>query len=194
LLIMVGACTDDSVDSNEQARRAYLGLDKSVSKSLTLAFQGYDAATSANIPAQMADGDAMPGGTLAITGQVSHGNVNEATMTLDVAMAKYSDSPIIVDTKNNTKITVAYDADASAAMHPVLNLKLNASSGNALTGSLTGDYTMSGDLTGTVTLDLTIAGTFSGTGTSTMRVAGSTMVIGTVVNASGGMYSVNVTL
>src|SRR5262249_38280072 len=31
--VFLVACTDNKVDSNEQARRAYLGLDKSVSKS-----------------------------------------------------------------------------------------------------------------------------------------------------------------
>jgi hypothetical protein len=194
LLIVVGACNNDSVNSDEQARRAYLGLDKSVSKSLTLAFDGYNAASSANIPPQMTTGDATPGGTLTITGQVSHGNVNEATMTLAVAMVKYSDSPIVVDTKKNTKINVTYDTSTDTTKQPVLNMKLNASSGMAITGSLMGDYTMTGDLKGTVTLDLTITGTFSGSGTTVMRVAGSTTITGTAVNSDGGMYMVNVTI
>ncbi len=195
LLIIAGACTNNnSVNSDEQARRAYLGLDKSVSKCLTLAFQGYDAATSANIPTEMTTGDGMPAGTLAITGQVSHGNVNEATMTLDVAMVKYNDSPIVVDTKNNTKLTLIYDTSTDTTKQPVLNMKLNAVSGMAIDGTLMGDYTMSGDLKGTVTLDLTITGTFSGTGTSVMRVPGSTTITGTAVNSGGGMYTVNVTI
>jgi hypothetical protein len=191
ILVVMGACTNNSVNSDEQARRAYLGLDKSVSKSLTLAFQGYDATSNANIPTQMTSGDAMPGGTLAISGQVSHGNVNQASMSLDVGMVSYSDSPIVIDDKN-TKINVTYNTGTTNT--PALNIKLNGSSGNALSGSLVGDYTMTGDLKGTVTLDLTIAGTFTGSGTSIMRVEGSTTITGTVVNSSGGMYTVNVTL
>jgi len=194
LLFIVGACTSSSVNSDEQALRAYLGLDKSVSKCLTLAFQGYDAATCANIPTEMTTGDGMPAGTLAITGQVSHGNVNEATMTLPIAMVKYNDSPIVVDTKNNTKLTLIYDTSTDTTMQPVLNMKLNASSGMAIDGTLMGEYTMSGDLKGTITLDLTITGMFSGSGTTVMRVPGSTTITGTAVNSGGGMYTVNVTI
>jgi hypothetical protein len=193
IALLFGACSDSSVDSNEQARRAYLGLDKSVSKSLTLAFQGYNAASSANIPAQMAPGDASPGGTLTISGQVSHGNQMQATMTLAVGMVKYTDGKFVID-KNNNTIAVTYDTSTATAMQPALNIKLNGSSGNAIDGTLVGDYTMTGDLKGTVTLDLTITGTFSGTGTSIMRVPGSTTVTGTAVNSSGGMFTINVTI
>jgi hypothetical protein len=185
------ACSSDSVDSNEQARRAYLGLDKSVSKSIMLGFQGYDAASSANIPAETTTGDAS--GMLTITGKVDQGNPNQASMTLDVGMTDYSDGDVVVDDKN-TKISVTYATSTDTTMQPVLGMKLNASAGNTINGTLSGDYTMSGDLKGTVTLDLTISGTFSGTGTTVQRVAGSTTVTGTATNSSGGTYQVNVTI
>lgn len=196
LLVLAGACSsDNTINSDEQARRAYLGLDKSVSKSLELAFQGYDAATNANIPAQMTMGDAMPGGTLTIGGKVDSGNCSQLSMGLDVGMVKYTDGPFVVDTKNNTKISVTYDTSTDATMQPLLSIKLNGSSGNAISATLMGDYTMTGDLKGTVTLDLTITGTFSGTcPNAVQRVAGSTTVTGTAVNSSGGMYTVNVTI
>ena len=57
-----------SISSDEQARRAYLGLDKSVEKSLQLGFDGFNAASSANIPPQSTNGDET--GTLTISGQV----------------------------------------------------------------------------------------------------------------------------
>ena len=188
-LLFAACSSDDSVNSNEQARRAYLGLDKSVSKSLELGFKGYDAATSANIPPEMITGDA--GGMLTITGKVDQGNPSQATMDLDVGMVKYTDGGVVVDNQNHT-VSITYDTSTSATMQPVLSLKLNASAGDTLTGTLMGDYVMSGDLKGTVTLDLTISGTFSGSGTNVQRVAGSTTVTGTAVNSSGGMYQVNV--
>jgi hypothetical protein len=197
LCVMVSAAcsSSNSVDSNEQARRAYLGLDNSISKSLELAFQGYDAATNANIPTQTAMGDAMPGGTLTITGKVDSGNCSQLSMGLDVGLVKYTDGPFVVDAKNNTKISVTYDTNTDVTMQPLLSIKLNGSSGNAINATLMGDYTMTGDLKGTVTLDLTITGTFSGTcPNAVMRVPGSTTVTGNAVNSSGGMYAVNVTI
>lgn len=192
LLVMataVGCGNSNSVNSDEQARRAYLGLDKSISKSLALGFMGYDAATNANIPTQMTAGDAT--GTLTITGHVDQGTPGQASMGLAPAMTTYSDGKIMVDDKGNT-ITVTYATDMAAP--PSLSLKLNSSAGDTLTGSLDGDYDMSGDLQGKVTLNLQISGTFSGTAPNVMRVVGSTTVTGTAVNSSGGMYMVNTTL
>jgi len=185
----VGCGNGDSVNSNEQARRAYLGLDKSISKSLALGFMGYNAASNANIPTEMAAGDAT--GTLTITGHVDQGNPSQASMGLAAEMTMYSDGKIVVDDKNHT-ITVTYATDSAAP--PSLSLKLNSSAGNTLSGSLTGDYVMSGDMEGKVTLDLQLEGTFSGTAPDVMRVVGSTTVTGTAVNSSGGMYMVNTML
>ena len=185
----VGCGNGDSVTSDEQARRAYLGLDKSVSKSLALGFMGYNAASNANIPTEMAAGDVT--GTLTITGHVDQGNPSQVSMGLDAAMTMYSDGKIAIDDKGHT-ITVTYATNM--ATPPTLSLKLNSSAGNTLTGSLSGDYVMSGDMQGTVTLNLQINGTFSGTAPNVMRVAGSTTVTGTAVNSSGGTYMVNTTI
>ena len=192
-LLTVAACSsDDTVNSNEQARRAYLGLDKSISKSLTLGFAGYNAATNANIPPQMVAGDKA--GMLNITGKVDQGNCAQLGMTLDVGMVGYSDGPVPIDNNNHT-VTITYDTSTDTTMQPVLSLKMNASSGNSITGTLMGDYKMSGDIKGTVTLDVTITGTFMGTCTADLaRVAGSTTISGTAVNSSGGMYEINVTI
>lgn len=191
LLLALAACgSDNSVDSNTQAKRAYLGLDKSISKSLQLAFAGYDAATNANIPTQMANGDKT--GMLVIGGKVDSGNCSQLSMGLDVGMTNYSDGAFM---DGNTTLNVTYATSTDVTMQPLLSIKLNGSSGNAINATLMGDYTMTGDIKGTVTLDLTITGTFSGTCPSAvMRVPGSTTVSGTAVNSSGGMYSVNVTI
>jgi hypothetical protein len=186
---VVGCGSGDSISSDEQARRAYLGIDKSISKSLALGFAGYNAATNAKIPTQMTTGDAT--GTLTVSGKVDQGNPSQASMGLDAALAMYSDGAIVVDDQQHT-IDVTYATDSAAP--PSLSLKLNASSGNSLTGSLDGTYQLSGDLGGTVTLTLQLSGTFSGTAPDVMRVAGSTTVTGTAVNSSGGTFMVNTKL
>src|SRR6185369_13898262 len=117
---------------------------------------GYNAATSANIPTEMAAGDAT--GSLTITGHVDQGNPSQVSMGLTVAMTMYSDGKIAIDDKGDT---IALTYATAAAAPPSLSLKLNASAGDTLTGSLAGDYTMSGDMQGTVTLNLQIDGKFS---------------------------------
>jgi hypothetical protein len=113
-------------------------------------------------------------------------------MSLDVGMTDYSDGKFM---DGSTSLSVTYATSTTVTSQPVLGIKLNGSSGNSIAATLMGDYTMTGDLKGTVTLDLTITGTFSGTCPSAvMRVPGTTMVTGTAVNSSGGMYDVNVTL
>jgi hypothetical protein len=189
VVALAPGCGNDNgnaVNSNDQARRAYLGLDKSISKSLALGFAGYNAATNANIPTEMAAGDAT--GTLTVTGHVDQGNPSQVSMGLSIAMAMYSDGKVTFDDMgDSTNLTYA----TSAAALPSLSLKLNSSAGDTLTGSLAGDYTMTGDLQGTVTLNLQIDGKFSGTAPNVMRVAGSTTVTGTAVNSGGGSYTVN---
>jgi hypothetical protein len=192
LTLTLCACTSSNVDSNEQARRAYLGLDESISKSLDLAFAGYNAASSANIPTELGSGAAS--GTITVAGKVSHGNPQQASMSVTAALDQYSDGPFAVGSGSNSPtISVEYTSGSGSAA-PALGIKLNASAGNALDGTLTGDYDMTGDLTGSVTLDLTLTGQFSGSGTAVERVPGSTTVTGTAVNASGGVFDVNVTL
>src|SRR5687767_4541413 len=83
------ACGDEEIDSDEEARRAYLGLDKSIAKSLALGFTGFNAASSANIPTQMTTGEV--GGTLEISGQVDQGASANKGMRLQVGMVDFSD-------------------------------------------------------------------------------------------------------
>ncbi len=191
--VLLAACGgSSSVNSDTQARQAYLGLDKSISKSLALAFQGYDAASSANIPNQMGTGDLS--GTLVIGGKVDAGTCTELQMTLDVGMTNYSDGQIV---DGNTKLNVAYATSTTVTSQPTLGMKLQGTS-SSYSATLMGDYTMTGDLKGTVTLDLTINGKTMGSCTANpptlARVPGTTTVTGTATNSSGGMYMVNVTI
>ena len=189
IALALGACTDDAVDSTEQARRAYLGLDTSVQKSLQLGFDGFNMATSANIAPQMAAGTKT--GMLTVTGQVDQGNSANKGMRLDVGMVGYTDGPFLIDTSGHT-ITVTYDTSTDMTMQPHLTLSLKGIPTGTLDGTLAGEYNMTGSLKGTVTLDLTFSGTLMDAGGGkTARVPGNTTVTGTATNAEGGVYMID---
>lgn len=194
LLAVLGAaaCGDDgAIDSNEEARRAYLGLDESIGKSITLGFAGFNAATNANIPPQMTTGTL--GGTLVITGQVDQGVSPNKDMRLRVGMVDYSDGKVVIE-GDDLEIDLTYDTNADATMQPFLQLQLRNIPNGTLGGTLTGTYTMAGDIEGDATLDLTISGMIMDDGTGkVVRVPGMTTVTGTA-KSGDGTYDVNLTL
>ena len=178
------------VSSEEQARRAYLGLDKSIGKSLALGFAGFNAATSANISAQSTTGDKS--GTLTITGQVDQGASANKGMRLKVGMVDYSDGTQAVDGGSIGNIT--YKTATDPAAQPALELSLKNIPTGTLTGTLVGDFEMAGDMTGPVHLNLTMSGNLEDDGTGKVRrKAGTTTVSGTAT-AGQGTYQVNLTL
>jgi hypothetical protein len=195
LSMAAAACNDDGVDSDEEARRAYLGLDGSIEKSINLGFQGFNMATSANIAPQAGTGTAD--GTLTISGQVDQGASDNKTMRLYIAMVGYDDGPVEYNDDGDT-VHIVYDTAAEATNQPYLELKLNNVPTGTLTGSLnsnsmmTGVYKMTGDIEGELTLDVTINGMLmAGAGTEVLRVPGSTTVVGTATNQDGGTYDID---
>lgn len=185
LTLFAVSCGPPQVSSEETARRAYLGLDRSIGKSLTLGFAGFNAASSANIPDQATTGD--DGGTLTISGQVDQGSSANKGMRLKVAMAGYSDGVVSFD---GGTVHLVY---ATSSDQPALNLQLKNIPDGTYTGSLAGTWQMQGDLTGTVQLDLSMSGQIENDGSGkTRRKAGKTTVTGTATSASG-VYQVNVT-
>jgi hypothetical protein len=193
LLVLAGvACSDPEIDSDEEARRAYLGLDRSISKSLALGFAGFNAASSANIPAQMMNGDAT--GTLAITGQVDQGSSNNKGMRLRVGMAEFSDGAFAVDADGKKKITVTYNTVTDPAAQPQLQLALKNIPTGTFTGTLEGTFQMSGALGGQAVLMLSFSGTLESNGSGgTQRTVGSTKVTGTVTSGDG-QYNVDLSI
>ena len=187
-LLALGACADDDIDSEQEARRAYVGLDGSIAKSLTLGFAGFNAASSANIPPQMTAG--IESGTLVITGQVDQGSSANKGMRLRVGMVGYTDGVVVLDDEN---IEITYDTDLDPASQPYLQLSLKNIPTGTLTGTLTGTYHMTGDIIGDATLDLTFAGTLQADGAGVMRAPGTTTVTGTAVSGEG-TYDVSLTL
>ena len=194
----MAACSDDEVDSDEQARRAYLALDGSIEKSLNLGFQGFNLATNANIDAQMIAGDKA--GTLTIDGQADQGSSDNKGMRLYVAMVGYDDGPVAYNDDGDT-IHVIFDTSTDMTMQPYLDLKFANYPNGTMSGTLgpnsnmTGVYKLSGDIKGDLTLNVMISGpTMAGTGTLVLRVPGMTTVVGTATNSDGGVYDINITL
>ena len=185
-MLAAAACNDDGVDSEEEARAAYLALDGAIAKSLQLGFDGFNAASSANIPPQMTTGDVM--GTLTISGQVDQGASDNKGMRLQLAMVDYQDTL----PEPNQELMVLYNTQQTAP--PNLTLSLRNIPSGTLTGTLMGTFTMSGDLQEDVTLNLTISGMIEPDADGNVRrVAGSTQISGTATSQYGE-YQVDVVL
>ncbi len=194
LLALVG-CSDDeaTIDSDEEARRAYLGLDESIEKSLALGFAGFNAASSANIPPQTTAG--IEAGTLVITGQVDQGSSDNKGMRLRVGMTAYTDGVLVLETENEeVTVEITYDTDPDPSLQPYLQLSLKNIPTGTLTGTLTGTYHLLGDIEGDIVLNLTFAGTLQAQGAGVIRAPGTTTVTGTATNGDGGVYDVQLTL
>jgi hypothetical protein len=193
-LLGAAACSDDPIDSDEEARRAYLGLDGSIEKSLNLGFDGFNAASSANIDPQTTTGDAA--GALVVTGQVDQGASANKEMRLRVGMTDYSDGVFIVVLEDDVELEVdlSYDTAAAVEDQPYLQLSLRDIPDGTFTGDLTGVYLLGGDIEGEVELTLTMAGEIQdGGGGLVVRVPGTTTVTGTATSGDG-LYTVEVTL
>lgn len=194
-VFLLGACSDgDDIDSNEEARRAYFGLDASIEKSLQLGFAGFNSAQSANIAPQMTAGTAA--GMLTITGQVDQGNSANKGMRLRVGMVAYTDGDVVIvqEGKDDVIVNITYDTNADITLQPYLQLSLRDIPNGTFTGTLNGSYTMSGDLDGTAELNLSFAGKLMSNGLGgTTRVPLMTTVTGTA-KSGDGTFDVNVTL
>jgi hypothetical protein len=192
------ACSDDDgISSNERARRAYLGLDPSIAKSLSLGFDGFNTASSANISPQTADGDAT--GVLTITGQVDQGASANKGMRLRVGMVAYSDGVFTIATEDETvEVDLTYDTSDVQTAQPYLQLSLRGipelgQPPGTFTGTLTGVYRLRGDLDAEVELSLSMSGGIANVDGVIVRTPGTTTVTGTATSGDGH-YEVSLTL
>ena len=192
-LLGLAACSDEAIDSDEQARRAYLGLDPSIEKSLNLGFDGFNSASSANISPQSTMGDDT--GELTITGQVDQGASANKEMRLRIGMVDYSDGPIVVESDDEEiEVDLTYDTSDIESEQPYLRLSLRNIPDGTFTGQLTGVYELAGDIVGNVELDLDFSGSIQDGGDETVvRVPGTTTVTGTA-SSGNGVYSVDLTI
>jgi hypothetical protein len=190
--IAVAACgaPNGSVTDDEQARRAYAGVDRSVEKAINLGLAGYGSSSSANIAPQMTTGDAA--GTLEVRGQVSRGtgSSGNSEMRLLTTYTAYSD-PVSLADGGTLRVTYAGPLPGAAD----LNMSLRNIPDGTFSGTLVRSLTMTGDLTGEVALNLQFSGRLrpaSGMPDRVERVPGATTITGTATSRYG-TFSVNVT-
>ncbi len=176
----LAGCGGDGVSSAEDAEAAYKGLDSSIDQAIQLGFDGFNAASSANIPAQSGKGTSS--GTMTISGKVDQGSSSNKTMSLTEALAMYSnDGKLIYDTSDTAL--------------PVIDMKLSKIPDGTVTGTLDGAYTISGDLKGALTLHLSFAGDLqpkASDATKIERKPGTTHITGTA-ESDYGTYDVDIT-
>ncbi len=172
------------MNSTEQAKQAYLGLDESIDKAITLGFKGFNDSTSANIPTEQTTGDIF--GTMTVTGQVDHGVSTNKQMRLLETLTTYSD----------TDAGIVYDTNSDAGTDgapATLNMSLANVPNGTLTGSLDGTYGMSGTLKGLVELSVTFNGQLEPNDAGGVeRKPGTTVITGTATSGSG-VYQINIT-
>ena len=190
VLAMLAGCGDDAVSSAEEARRAYLGLDRAVELALNLGLAGYSAASSANIPAQTGNGEVA--GTLTVTGQVDQGTSDNKELRLETAFAGYEDRLAgAIDGGSAPESDIVYDSDPAAL--PQLDLSLrNITTAGTFTGTFAGRVSMSGTLRGDVTLALTLMGNLQMGASGLTRVPGTTRITGTATSGYG-VYTIDIT-
>ena len=181
------------VASAEDARRAYLGLDASIDKAITLGFAGFNNATSANISPQTAMGAAS--GKMVVTGQVDQGKSANKGMRLLEELDGYSDGDV-ADAGAGVDAGIAGITYAtSAAALPTLDMKLSMIPTGTMTGTLSGAYVMSGTLSGSVTLAVTFTATLQPNAadpTKVERKPGTSHITGTATSPAG-TYNIDIT-
>jgi hypothetical protein len=179
-LAVVVACSSSSVSSAEDARNAYLGLDASIDKAITLGFAGFNSASSANISPQNDVG--AKSGTMTITGQVDQGASNNKGMRLHEQLVTYSDNGTINYSTNDASL-------------PALDMSMKGIPAGTLTGTLVGSYAMDGALKGPVDLNLSFTGQLQPNAVDAKKVErkpGTTHITGTAT-AGGTSYAVDIT-
>ncbi|MBK8261944.1 MAG: hypothetical protein IPK80_11495 [Nannocystis sp.] len=169
------------VDNEESARLAYLGFNRAIDRAIKLGFDGFNAASNANIPEQSEPGEL--GGLMIIGGQVDAGASNNKGMRLKLTVQdNYIDGAV-------EELAITYNggpADLDLSMQGLPNADLS--------GTLVGSFTMSGDLTGAVTLDLAITGkTEEGPDGDIRRQPQTVRVVGTATSAYG-VFNVDLSL
>ena len=178
-LVLATACADD-VSSDAEARQAYLSLDPVIAQALDLGFQGFAAASSANIDVQTAAG--AKGGTVAVSGKVDQCASKNKNMDLTLRLVAWT-----------ADAAIKFDTSADAALQPKLVLSLKNLPDADLTGTLVGNFTMTGALEKSVALNLSLTGkTMADANGKVVRKPGSMRVTGTAT-AGGDAFVVDVT-
>jgi len=187
-LALLCACGPSGINSEHDAEQAYLGLDRMVDKAISLGFDGYNTASSANIDPQLADGELS--GTLTVDGQVDQGNSNNKGMRLTVALDEYADE--MLEGEAGEELEVSYATDSSQL--PELEVQLRDLPDGTMAGSLIGEFGMAGDLEGNVLLSLDIIGEVDDDGAGGIQRTEGTVAVSGSATTPYGVYTVDVQL
>ena len=183
-LALVGCTPADTgnLDNEASARLAYLGLDGAVGRAIQLGFDGFNAASSANIPEQSEPGDIT--GLMIVGGQVDQGASANKGMRLQVTLeGGYAD--VVLEGERE----VIYDGGPAD-----LDMSFKGLPDAELSGTLVGTFVMDGDLVGDVALNLSFTGqTEAGPGGEIVRVPGTVQVTGTATS-DYGVFNIDVAL
>jgi len=189
-LVAMAGCSDDNISSDTEARWAYLGFDSAIDKALNLGFDGFNAATSANIPDQNGLGDVD--GTMVVGGQVDQGNSANKEMRLVVTLVDYYDGPVRDDVEDIDDLDVTYTTPELMPLE--LDLSLRSIPNGTFTGTLVGTALLTGDLEAEGTFMLSLAGEIQedpADASRVIRTPGTLTITGTVTS-SDGVFDVDV--
>ena len=191
LAFSFAACDGDDIDSDTEARWAYLGFDAAIDRALNLGFAGFNAASSANIPEQ-SDVGAIEG-EMYINGQVDQGESDNKEMRLLVTLVNYEDDlfddPVTED--DTEELRAFYNTIEGS--EPALTLSLRNVPDGTFTGTLIGRFVVDGDVVAEdADFNLTLSGGIMDDGTGlVVREAGTLLITGTVTSGDG-VYNVDV--
>ncbi|MBT8496466.1 MAG: hypothetical protein KJO07_25690 [Deltaproteobacteria bacterium] len=186
---------DDDIDSDTEARWAYLGFDAAVDRAINLGFDGFNAASSANIPTQ--SGVGAETGTMDVDGQVDQGASANKEMRLLVSLVEYRDGEV-VDAETDARIDLTYDTADGEPLD--LDISLRNIPDGTFTGTMVGTMLVTGteidgpDFDAVGDFDLALSGDIQDDGGGAiLRTPGTLTITGTVTSGDG-VYEVNTTL
>jgi hypothetical protein len=191
LALAIAACgNDDDIDSDTEARHAYLGFDAAIDRAINLGFDGFNAASSANIPPQESVGDVA--GTMTISGQVDQGASDNKEMRLLIDVVDYQDDSFDdPDTEDFVEaIDIIYNISTDTGP-PALDLSLRNVPNGTFAGTLLGTFVLSGDIESAANFNLVLSGDIEDSGGSVIRSPGTLSITGTVTSGDG-TYDVDV--
>ena len=157
---------------------------------MSLGFDGFNEASSANIAPQETTGDVS--GTLVISGQIDQGSSDNKGMRLDLVLERYSDLEDLGEGEGRG-LAVTYWTDADLGS-PAFDLALRDIPEGDFEGTLEGLFVLEGDIVGEATLSVDLDGALeSDDDGGTRRSPGSTHVVGTATGPSGAVFDIDIT-
>lgn len=184
-------CDDDDIDSDTEARWAYLGFDAAIDRALNLGFDGFNAADSANIPEQTDIGEVD--GEMFINGQVDQGASDNKEMRLIVTLIDYQDD-LFDDTATEDdveELLVVYNTVEGS--EPAIDLSLRDIPDGTFTGTLLGRMVVAGDVDADADFNITLSGSIIDDGNGQVIREPGTLVITGTVTSGDGVFNVDVT-